>query len=141
MGISNRIDRSKEKFKGIGTLVHDHENNSPEAFDSALKRFRNAVERDGVIAEYALHANFMKPSEKRRLKLLEAKKRQRDLTRLERKSNDDKQFRNDRRMARERHSTPQKAVSPSFSLEIGVNPSRRDFSSAVKSMFDKLHAM
>ena len=45
-----------------------------ESIDSALKRFRRAVQQDGVLKDARKHEFYEKPSEKRKLKVKNAKK-------------------------------------------------------------------
>ncbi len=47
-----------------------------ESFDNAMRRFRKAVERAGILKDIKKHQNYEKPSEKRKKKLIAAKKKQ-----------------------------------------------------------------
>jgi small subunit ribosomal protein S21 len=46
-----------------------------ESFESALKRFKKVCEREGRLAEYRRHQHFEKPSERRKRKLLAARRK------------------------------------------------------------------
>jgi small subunit ribosomal protein S21 len=46
-----------------------------ESFESALKRFKKACERAGILSEIKRHQHFEKPSEKRKKKVLAARRR------------------------------------------------------------------
>ena len=46
-----------------------------EAFESALKRFKRACEKAGILSEIRKHQHFEKPSEKKKKKALAAKRR------------------------------------------------------------------
>lgn len=48
-----------------------------ESFESALKRFKKKVEKEGIIAEVKRHQRYEKPSEKRQRKIAAAKRKQR----------------------------------------------------------------
>lgn len=48
---------------------------SGESFDSLLRRFKKAVERSGIIADYKKHEVYEKPSVKRKRKREAARKR------------------------------------------------------------------
>lgn len=47
-----------------------------ESFENAMRRFRKAVERAGILKEIKKHQTFEKPSEKRKRKLIAARKKQ-----------------------------------------------------------------
>ncbi len=46
-----------------------------ESFESALKRFKKCCEREGVLSEYKRHQRFEKPSERRKRKILAARRK------------------------------------------------------------------
>lgn len=50
-----------------------------EDFEKALKRFRRACERAGLISDIRKHQRYEKPSQKRKRKLAAARRRQRKL--------------------------------------------------------------
>ena len=52
--------------------VRDKEN---ESFESALKRFKRACEKAGILSEIRKHQHFEKPSEKKKKKVLAARRR------------------------------------------------------------------
>jgi small subunit ribosomal protein S21 len=47
-----------------------------ESFDNAMRRFRKAVERAGILKDIKKHQTYEKPSEKRKKKLIAARKKQ-----------------------------------------------------------------
>ncbi|AEP11823.1 MULTISPECIES: 30S ribosomal protein S21 [Chloracidobacterium] len=55
-----------------------------ESIDSALRRFKRMVQREGIIADVKRHRFFIPPGEKRRLKSELARKRQRSSMRKRR---------------------------------------------------------
>ena len=46
-----------------------------ESFESALKRFKRLCEQDGILSDLKKHQHFEKPSERRKKKLIAARKR------------------------------------------------------------------
>lgn len=50
---------------------------SGESFESALRRFKRKVQQEAIIKEIKKHKVYIKPGEKRRLKIAQAKKRMR----------------------------------------------------------------
>jgi len=46
-----------------------------EPFEKALRRFNRIMEREGILSEIKKHQHFENPSEKRRKKLNQARKR------------------------------------------------------------------
>ena len=46
-----------------------------ESFESLMKRFKKAVERSGILADYKKHEVYEKPSVKRKRKQAAARKR------------------------------------------------------------------
>ena len=66
------IDGMNEKFRaGAG-----------EAFEGLLRRFKQAVERSGLLGDYKRHQTFLSPGEKQRMKIKRAERKR--LTRLRR---------------------------------------------------------
>ncbi|MGQ9604217.1 MAG: 30S ribosomal protein S21 [bacterium] len=53
-----------------GVIVREN-----ESFESALRRFKKACEREGRLSEYRRHQHFEKPSERRKRKLLAARRK------------------------------------------------------------------
>ena len=51
--------------------------NPGESFDSALRRFKRKVQQEAIIKDIKKHNVFIKPGEKKRLKIAQAKKRMR----------------------------------------------------------------
>ena len=51
--------------------------NDGESLESALKRFKRKVMNEEIIKDIKKHAFYLKPGQKRRLKSLEARKRER----------------------------------------------------------------
>ena len=51
--------------------------NPGESFDSALRRFKRKVQQEAIIKDIKKHNVYIKPGEKKRLKLAQAKKRMR----------------------------------------------------------------
>ena len=51
--------------------------NSGESFDSALRRFKRKVQQEAIIKDIKKHNVYIKPGEKKRLKIAQAKKRMR----------------------------------------------------------------
>lgn len=47
-----------------------------ESFDNAMRRFRKSVERAGILRAIKKHEVYEKPSEKRKRRLLAAKKKE-----------------------------------------------------------------
>ncbi len=48
-----------------------------EPYESALRRFKRKVQQEAIIKEIKKHSVYLKPGEKRRLKIAQAKKRMR----------------------------------------------------------------
>jgi small subunit ribosomal protein S21 len=46
-----------------------------ESIDSALKRFKKALEQSGILQEYKRHTHYEKPSERRRRQKLRRRKK------------------------------------------------------------------
>lgn len=46
-----------------------------ESFESALRRFKKVCEREGLLSEYRRHQHFEKPSERRKRKVLAARRK------------------------------------------------------------------
>lgn len=46
-----------------------------ESFESALRRFKRACEKAGILSEIKKHQHFEKPSERRKKKVLAARRR------------------------------------------------------------------
>jgi len=46
-----------------------------ESFESALKRFKRACEKAGILSEIRKHQHFEKPSERKKKKVLAARRR------------------------------------------------------------------
>ena len=46
-----------------------------ESFESFMRRFRRACEKAGVLRDYKRHEYYEKPSEKRKRKLIEARRK------------------------------------------------------------------
>ncbi len=57
--------------------------NSGESFESALRRFKRKVQQEAIIKEIKKHTVYLKPGEKRRLKIAQAQKRMRKRIRRE----------------------------------------------------------
>lgn len=57
--------------------------NSSESFESALRRFKRKVQQEAIIKEIKKHTVYLKPGEKRRLKIAQAQKRMRKRIRRE----------------------------------------------------------
>jgi small subunit ribosomal protein S21 len=53
-----------------GVIVRDN-----ESLESALRRFKKLCEREGRLAEYRRHQHFEKPSERRKRKVLAARRK------------------------------------------------------------------
>ena len=53
-----------------GVKVRDGEN-----FESALKRFKRSVEQERILSEIKKHQTYEKPSERRKKKMMAARKR------------------------------------------------------------------
>ena len=53
-----------------------------EAFEGLLRRFKQAVERSGILGDYKRHQTFLSPGEKQRMKVKRAERKR--LTRLKR---------------------------------------------------------
>jgi small subunit ribosomal protein S21 len=51
--------------------------NAGESFESALRRFKRKVQQEAIIKEIKRHSVYLKPGEKRRLKIAQAQKRMR----------------------------------------------------------------
>lgn len=46
-----------------------------ESYESFMRRFRRACERAGILRDYKRHEYYEKPSEKRKRKMLEARRK------------------------------------------------------------------
>lgn len=57
--------------------------NSGESFESALRRFKRKVQTEAIIKEIKKHSVYLKPGERRRLKIAQAQKRVRKRQRRE----------------------------------------------------------
>ena len=57
--------------------------NSNESFESALRRFKRKVQQEAIIKEIKRHSVYLKPGERKRLKIAQAQKRMRKRMRRE----------------------------------------------------------
>ncbi len=57
--------------------------NEGESFESALRRFKRKVQTEAIIKEIKKHSVYLKPGEKKRLKMAQARKRMRKRMRRE----------------------------------------------------------
>ena len=57
--------------------------NQGESFESALRRFKRKVQQEAIIKEIKKHSVYLKPGERKRLKIAQAKKRMRKRLRRE----------------------------------------------------------
>jgi len=57
--------------------------NAGESFESALRRFKRKVQQEAIIKEIKRHSVYLKPGEKKRLKIAQAQKRMRKRMRRE----------------------------------------------------------
>ena len=57
--------------------------NSGGSFESALRRFKRKVQQEAIIKEIKKHSVYLKPGERRRLKIAQAQKRMRKRMRRE----------------------------------------------------------
>ena len=57
--------------------------NPGESFQSALRRFKRKVQQEAIIKEIKKHAVYLKPGERKRLKIAQAQKRMRKRIRRE----------------------------------------------------------
>lgn len=57
--------------------------NPNESFESALRRFKRKVQQEAIIKEIKRHSVYLKPGEKKRLKIAQAQKRMRKRMRRE----------------------------------------------------------
>lgn len=57
--------------------------NSGESFESALRRFKRKVQQEAIIKEIKRHTVYLKPGERKRLKMAQAQKRMRKRMRRE----------------------------------------------------------
>lgn len=48
-----------------------------ESIDKAIRRFKKKCEKDGIVQDMRKKARFLKPSERKRKKMLKAEKRRR----------------------------------------------------------------
>lgn len=64
--------------------VHDN-----ESIESAIRRFKRAVAREGIITDTKKHAFYLKPGERRRLKSQVARRRARKSMRKRTSSSDE----------------------------------------------------
>ncbi len=60
-----------------GVIVRDE-----ESFEKALKRFKKACEKAGIISEMKKHQHYEKPSEKRKRKVNSAKRKRMKLEKI-----------------------------------------------------------
>ena len=51
--------------------------NAGESFESALRRFKRKVQQEAIVKEIKRHSVYLKPGEKKRLKIAQAQKRMR----------------------------------------------------------------
>ncbi|MEN8152854.1 MAG: 30S ribosomal protein S21 [Acidobacteriota bacterium] len=54
-----------------------------ESFDSAFRRFKRKVQQEAIIKEIKKHTVYLKPGERKRLKIAQAQKRMRKRLRRE----------------------------------------------------------
>lgn len=57
--------------------------NPGESYESALRRFKRKVQQEAIIKEIKKHSVYLKPGEKKRLKIAQAQKRMRKRMRRE----------------------------------------------------------
>ena len=57
--------------------------NSGESFEGALRRFKRKVQQEAIIKEIKKHSVYLKPGERKRLKIAQAQKRMRKRMRRE----------------------------------------------------------
>ena len=57
--------------------------NQGESFESALRRFKRKVQQEAIIKEIKRHSVYLKPGERKRLKIAQAQKRMRKRMRRE----------------------------------------------------------
>ena len=57
--------------------------NPGESFESALRRFKRKVQQEAIIKEIKRHSVYLKPGERKRLKIAQAQKRMRKRMRRE----------------------------------------------------------
>ena len=57
--------------------------NTGESFESALRRFKRKVQQEAIIKEIKRHSVYLKPGERKRLKIAQAQKRMRKRMRRE----------------------------------------------------------
>ena len=57
--------------------------NAGESFESALRRFKRKVQQEAIIKEIKRHSVYLKPGERKRLKIAQAQKRMRKRMRRE----------------------------------------------------------
>jgi small subunit ribosomal protein S21 len=57
--------------------------NPGESFESALRRFKRKVQQEAIIKEIKRHKVYIKPGERKRLKIAQAQKRMRKRIRRE----------------------------------------------------------
>jgi small subunit ribosomal protein S21 len=57
--------------------------NTGESFESAMRRFKRKVQQEAIIKEIKKHSVYLKPGERKRLKIAQAQKRMRKRMRRE----------------------------------------------------------
>ncbi len=62
-------------MKGVSCVVPGVRIRDGESFESALRRFKRICEQEGVLSEIKKHQHFEKPSEKKKKKILAAKRK------------------------------------------------------------------
>ncbi|TET24101.1 MAG: 30S ribosomal protein S21 [Candidatus Cloacimonadota bacterium] len=62
-------------MKGVSELVPGVRVRDGESFESALRRFKRICEQEGILSEIKKHQHFEKPSEKKKKRLLAAKRK------------------------------------------------------------------
>lgn len=72
---SKEVDRVAEVYVNEG-----------EGLDNALRRFKRKVQQEDIIKEVKRHSYYLKPGEKKRLKMALARKRNRKKVRRDRES-------------------------------------------------------
>ncbi|MEW6731246.1 MAG: 30S ribosomal protein S21 [Acidobacteriota bacterium] len=55
--------------------------NVGESIENALRRFKNKVQREGIISDTKKHTFYLKPGERKRLKSQQARRRRRQTRR------------------------------------------------------------
>jgi len=64
-------------WKGVGNVMTGIRVRDDESFEKALRRFTKSCEKAGILSDIKKHQHFEKPSERKKRKSLQARRRAR----------------------------------------------------------------